>query len=74
MMGGKEMKTAPVQRKDPLREKICYYMDDENMPQEIHERMAYFGTSRNYLGTVIVRGMRYLQEKSLTEDFRIWNQ
>ena len=68
------MKTAPVQRKDPLREKICYYMDDENLPQEIHERMAYLGTSRNYLGRVIVRGMRFLQEKHLIEDFRIWNQ
>ena len=68
------MKTAPVQRKDQLREKICYYMDDANMPQEIHERMAYLGTSRNYLGRVIVRGMRYLQEKRLIEDFRIWNQ
>ena len=38
---GKRVKTAPVQRKDPFREKICYYMDDENMPKELHERIAY---------------------------------
>jgi hypothetical protein len=68
------VKTAPVQRKDPLREKICYYMDDENMPQEIHERIAYLGSSRNYLGRVIVRGLRFLREKRLLEDFRAWNE
>ena len=28
------MKTAPIARKDPLREKICYYVDDGNIPEE----------------------------------------
>ncbi len=68
------MKTAPFQRKDPLREKICYYMDDENMPSEIYERIAYLGTSRNYLGRVIIRGLRFLRERRLLEDFKAWNQ
>ena len=68
------METAPLQRKDPFREKICYYMDDENMPKEIHERIAYLGSSRNYLGRVIVRGLRFLRERRLLEDFRVWNQ
>ena len=68
------MKTAPVQRKDPLREKICYYMDDENIPKEIHERIAYLGSSRNYLGWVIIRGLRFLRERRLLEDFRSWNK
>ncbi len=68
------MKTAPVQRKGSLREKICYYMDDENIPKEIHERIAYLGSSRNYLGRLIVRGLRYLRERRLIEDFRDWNK
>ena len=68
------MKTAPGIQKNPLREKICYYMDDENMPKDVHERMAYLGSSRNYLGSVIVRGLRYLQEKHLIDDFRDWNR
>ena len=68
------MKTAPVQRKDPLREKICYYMDDVNMPKEMHGRVAYLGSSRNYLGRIIVRGLRYLRERRLMEDFRNWNK
>ena len=43
------MKTAPVKRKEPLREKICYYIDDGNIPEEIHERIMYLGSSRKFL-------------------------
>ena len=63
------MKTAPLQRKDPFREKICYYMDDENMPKEIHEQIAYLGSSRNYLGRVIVRGLQFLREEAFVRGF-----
>ena len=68
------MKTAPVKQKDPFREKICYYMDDVNLPKEIHERIAYLGSSRNYLSRVIVRGVRFLRERHLLEEFRAWNR
>ncbi len=68
------MKAAPQTWKDPFRERICYYMDDENMPKEIHERIAYLGSSRDYLGRVIIRGLRFLREKRLLDEFRIWNQ
>jgi len=66
------MKTAPIARQDPLREKICYYVDDGNIPEEVHERIAYLGTSRNYLGRLIVKGSQYLKERHLDYDFKEW--
>lgn len=45
-------------------------MDGENIPKEIHERIAYLGSSRNYLGWVIIRGLRFhsTYRLFLTED------
>ena len=68
------MKAASEVQRDPLREKICYYIDDDNIPEEIHERIAYLGSSRNYLARIIIRGYRFLRERHLEADFRFWNQ
>ena len=66
------MKTAPVKRKEPLREKICYYIDDGNIPEEIHERIMYLGSSRNFLARVVIKGYRFLRERHLEYEFREW--
>ena len=66
------MKTAPVKRKEPLREKICYYIDDGNIPEEIHERIMYLGSSRKFLARVVIKGYRFLRERHLEYEFREW--
>ena len=34
--------------------------------------IAYLGTSRNYLGRLIVKGSQYLKERHLDYDFKEW--
>ena len=74
MLGGNENENCSGPKEGSITGEICYYMDDVNMPKEMHGRVAYLGSSRNYLGRIIVRGLRYLRERRLMEDFRNWNQ
>ena len=57
---------------DPLRTKICYYIDDENIPDEIHQRVAYLSSSRKYLMRLVIKGIRFLRNRRMLDDFREW--